>query len=159
MRKVSGFTLIELLITVVIVVILVTIAIPTFGRLITSQNVSSQANEVLSGIRAARSEALRRNEAVQVNPNGDWTTGFTVDLVSGGETTRAFNEFGSGLTFDDNNGGSAPGAAALAFDASGTLSSMVTIGMEPAGCSSGTEDRRVITVLVSGNSRIETESC
>ncbi|WP_110070545.1 GspH/FimT family pseudopilin [Halomonas sp. A11-A] len=60
MSKVRGFTLIELLVTLAVAVILETVAVPGFQRMMATSRVASDYNEVLSGLNFARSEAVKR---------------------------------------------------------------------------------------------------
>lgn len=64
--KQSGFTLIEMLVTVSVLVILATVAVPSFTSIIRTNRAVSEANQVLSIITLARSEAIRRNRNVTV---------------------------------------------------------------------------------------------
>jgi len=54
-----GFTLIELLITIALIGIVSLIAIPNFQGIIASNRSASDFNEVLSGLRYARAEAIK----------------------------------------------------------------------------------------------------
>lgn len=63
-RKATGFTLLELMITVVIVGILATIALPSFREFIDRSNVRSSAESVLNALQLTRAEAVRRNELI-----------------------------------------------------------------------------------------------
>lgn len=59
-----GVTLIELLVTLVVMAIMVTIAAPSFSRLIASNRLTSQTNEFILALNLARSEATRRGQPV-----------------------------------------------------------------------------------------------
>lgn len=66
-----GFTLIELLVAISVLVILATVAVPSFTTLIRNNRAASEANQVLSVLTLARSEAVRRNRHVTVCPSSD----------------------------------------------------------------------------------------
>jgi type IV fimbrial biogenesis protein FimT len=59
-----GVTLIELLVTLVVMAVMVTIAAPSFSRLIASNRLTSQTNEFILALNLARSEATRRGQPV-----------------------------------------------------------------------------------------------
>lgn len=60
-----GFTLIELIVTVIVVAILTTIAVPSFRRLTLSNRLTTSANSVVEALNVARMTAVKRNASVQ----------------------------------------------------------------------------------------------
>lgn len=60
----SGFTMMELLITVFIAALLMGFAIPSFRRIIASNRVVTQTNELVRALTLARSEAITRNRTM-----------------------------------------------------------------------------------------------
>lgn len=60
----QGFTLIELMVTVVVMAIILTIAIPSFEATINSNRLTTAANEMLASLQVARLEAIRRNKRI-----------------------------------------------------------------------------------------------
>ncbi len=118
-RVAAGFTLIELLITIIILGILTTIALPSFVEFIERSNVRSSAESVLNALQLARAEAVRRNEQVtftlgtgtgatswqvldasgaviqQSRSSGEGSAGVTAEVAPAGATnTLVFNGFG-----------------------------------------------------------------
>lgn len=70
-RSHAGFTAIELSVVLAIVALLVTLAAPSFARIIQGASVSSTVNAFLSDIRLARSEAVRRGGNVALCRSDD----------------------------------------------------------------------------------------
>ena len=66
MDKEPGFTLIELLIVIVVVTILLAAGVPAFKDFIKNNRVTAQANDLVSTIQLARSEAVKRGANVVV---------------------------------------------------------------------------------------------
>ncbi len=77
----SGFTLVELLVVIAIVSILVTVAAPSFNRIVVQQRLRAAANEMRNSVSVTRSEAVKRNAASGVKlvrRDGGWGAGWCV---------------------------------------------------------------------------------
>ena len=100
--KQTGFTLLELMITIAVLGVLLGIAIPSFQTMILNSRLTTQANQVITALNYARSEAVKRGSPATVcSSNGgtacagaiNWTTGWLVfadpdgdGVVDAGET-------------------------------------------------------------------------
>lgn len=75
-----GFTLIEILVVIVMIGVLLGIAAPSFRTYTANQRVKSVSFDIYSSLAFARSEAIKRRQAVTVAPvsSADWATGWRV---------------------------------------------------------------------------------
>jgi type IV fimbrial biogenesis protein FimT len=78
-----GFTLPELLVTIAVASILLGIAVPSFSGLIVDNRLTTQANDLVSAINFARSEAIKRNRTVSLCRAS--STAATACVASAGE--------------------------------------------------------------------------
>ncbi len=65
-----GFTLVELLVTLAVAALLLAVAVPSFNRLIISNRLTTQANDVVNRLAQARNEAVKRGINVEINADG-----------------------------------------------------------------------------------------
>ncbi len=92
----TGFSLIELLVASAVAVILLSVAIPSFTTLTMNKRITTQANEFISSLALARSQALKRVSRITVcssangstcSGSGGWEQGWIVfvDTNSNGQ--------------------------------------------------------------------------
>ncbi|MDT4288301.1 Tfp pilus assembly protein FimT/FimU [Methylomonas sp. MO1] len=67
----KGFTLVELMVTIAIAGVLVGIAIPSFTSIISNNRLTTSANELVTALNLARSEAVKRGRSVTVRKVDD----------------------------------------------------------------------------------------
>lgn len=97
-----GFTLLELITTVTVAAILMTVAVPSFFNTMRNSRAAANANELVTALSIARSEAIRRGARVTVcrSSNGttcslgagaSWASGWLVFVDTIGSDTAAPN--------------------------------------------------------------------
>ncbi|MBA3032646.1 MAG: GspH/FimT family pseudopilin [Gammaproteobacteria bacterium] len=74
-RRASGFTLIELMISIIVLGVLLTIAMPSFRAWMLNIQIRNASESILTGIQRARAEAVGRNTSVTfvMAANSTWT--------------------------------------------------------------------------------------
>lgn len=70
-HQLNGFTLVELLMTLAVMAILVTFAVPSFSAMLGSSKLTAASNTLLSSMHLARSEAIKRNSRVALCKTAD----------------------------------------------------------------------------------------
>jgi type IV fimbrial biogenesis protein FimT len=88
-----GFTLVELITTLAVAGILVTLAVPSFSEVIKNNRLVTQANDFVTALNLARSEAIRRSGRVTLCKSSN-----QVSCSSGGAWDQGW------IVFNDVNG-------------------------------------------------------
>lgn len=83
-RAQSGFTLVELMVTLAVLAILVTTAVPALTDLLDSQRLRATAQRIATDLRYARAEAVKRHADIPIGvsfaPGRDWCYGISQQL-------------------------------------------------------------------------------
>jgi type IV fimbrial biogenesis protein FimT len=107
MRITKGFTLVELMVTIAVLAIFLSIAIPSFAEFIRANRAESQRAAIISSLGLARSEAIRRGGEARVSPlsGTNWSGGWRIwvdgngnGAYNSGEAIKEFAAFVGGNT-------------------------------------------------------------
>ncbi len=152
----DGFTLIELMVVIAVMSILMMIAVPSFRDASLSGQLRSSANDFVASANFARSEAIKRGNAVTVcvSTNGSscgsggWEQGWIV--LSG--TTVLQRQFAAPGGFKISATG---GVASLGFQPIGVGATPATLTVCRSTPTSGSQER-VVTLDAVGRAWVKT---
>ena len=162
-----GFTLIELLVTLAVAAILLTIAVPNFQSFIINSRMTTQANDLITAMNMARSEAVKRAADVTVcksagsscTTSGNWAQGWIIkdagvtvlrvqQPLSGKSTLTGGTDVVNAITFTSNGRTKIPVAATEAT---------TTLTLCPP--SPATVKGRAIQIERTGRTRVSSVTC
>ena len=179
-----GFTILELMIGVALLGLLMMLAFPTFTTMMNNARLRAATESILSGLQAARAEALKRNQTAEFMlmaevPDEDTYTAFNANTTGPHWAVRmldtaglpvAFLEGRSGLEgsgksdvadlFSRINAASLPAAGSIRFDALGrtnvgTVNATFDVQpSDPSLCRANGGDMRCLRVVVTPGGRV-----
>ncbi len=171
-RAAAGFTLVEVMIVVAILAIFAGIAVPSFRTLIADNRMTGQANDFLSALQLARSEAITRSRRISICPSSSGS-GCTATAWGGGWMVFAESLTGTIGSFDSASdtvlrvypplAGTSSlvangNAVVVTYQPDGSVSAARTFTLCPND-GSGVRGR-TIPITASGRARVETrETC
>lgn len=156
----KGFTLTEMLVTLTVLVIILAIGVPSFNSFLSSSNMISNSNSLISSLNYARMEAMKRGDSVYMGQQtaNSWTGGLVVwvdnnsdGAYTAGEELRLWEAFESNVSVSAING-----QTSFVFSASGEANSAdaLTICDDRTG-----EQGMEVSVLLSGAVISEKVTC
>lgn len=137
----SGFTLIELMVTITIVAVIATIAVPSFNEFSASQRVKAAASNLFISILRTRSEAIKRDATITLAPvGGSWANGWVMQNPAFPELNIERQELTGKVTIS--------GPASLKYRSSGRLADTSAPGFSISA--DNTSNQRCVTVSLDG---------
>jgi len=120
----AGFTLVELMVGLAVLGILIAAASPSFREAVTARRLEAGTTQIVSAIRLARAEAIKRAGLVAVRPlsGTDWTSGLLVHVEADSNASNALTAADTlvrQFAMPSPSSFPASNPAALAFDAQG----------------------------------------
>ena len=147
-----GFTLIELIVTLAVVAIVTTLALPSFRTTIMNNRLTTQANEFITDLNIARSEAVKQANTITITSNNgnNWAGGWTI-TDSGGITLRVHGALDGTSTLTGS-------AGTVIYQRTGFISGGSTLTFDLCDDRTGETGRRV-TILNTGRPSIADLTC
>ncbi|AMB87926.1 general secretion pathway protein GspH [Pseudomonas agarici] len=105
-QRAKGFTLVELMVTVAVLAIVLTLAVPSFTSSIQRSKAETEANDLMRALNYTRLEAINRGVNVRIAPStagAAWTTALTTTLSSNSTILRSTPAMSSSATVASNN--------------------------------------------------------
>lgn len=167
MRRSFGFTLIELMITVAILAIVLSIAVPGFGNLVRQNRAQTQAGLLLNALNLARSESVKRGGQVRITSldNDNWHAGWRIwadgnsnGTFDAGELIRTFPDLGENASLTS----SPKGVNEVSFNGRGHLVGVAdgaTVSFEYSMTGLECRHERIISVNATGRAAISRKEC
>jgi type IV fimbrial biogenesis protein FimT len=149
MKRQSGFGLVEMMAVVAIIIILAAVGMPAMQDMIINQRVKSTSSDLFTTILRARSEAIKRNTDVSINPATSWNTGWIIPSPNAGEPDLASFSTRSSITV-------AGPQAGITFTAAGRVKGAAN----PQFSVTSTNGKsRCITVDLGGRPNVQPKPC
>jgi type IV fimbrial biogenesis protein FimT len=162
----KGFTLIELMLTLLVMAIVLTLAVPSFTGIIRNTRATTDVNTLVSALQLARSEAVKRGTEVSVTATDatSLASGYCVKLGGAGVACSAPDATPDNRlrVYDAIESDFNAVASEVVFNRMGELVSAnaLTISIAPYGCPTGKADAlRQLQIGLGGQVTVSRGDC
>lgn len=143
----AGFTLIELMVTIVVAGVLLTLAVPGFRAMVAANRATALANEMVTALNLARSEAIKRGAPVTICRGdgcdaSDWADGWAVFVDANANGALDDGELLRQWSAVKGDPQVSLGASSVTFNNLGAPGAAVTVDITLPGCQ-GQQGRRI----------------
>jgi type IV fimbrial biogenesis protein FimT len=165
MERSRGFTLIEAMVTIVLLAVFVSTAVPSYQWLLTRNRVVSEINSFVATLQLARTEAIKRGQTVRVctsssgtgcSTSADWDDGWLVFVDTDDDGDFDSNEtrlrVGQGFSSGDRFTGNTHVAHKVSFTRIGFVTQGGSLTLCPS--SGNTSEARAIVISLVGRVRL-----
>jgi type IV fimbrial biogenesis protein FimT len=160
--KQQGLTLIELMVTLAVAIILVTVGMPLFSGIVANNRATTGTNALVTSMKLARSEAVKRAETVVARSSGsDWDNGWLVfvDNNANGAADAGEEVLRNWEAPAESNITPSGGVLFVSFNATGENNgAQVGLELDPNPAGAAGPPRRCVTVAVTGQVRMKKDT-
>jgi len=98
-----GYNLLELMITLTVAGVVLGIGIPSFTQFMDNSRMAAAANDLVTSIHAARTEAVKRRQAVTLCASSDWSSASPSCDLAGGRGWIVFVDNNANASLDGSD--------------------------------------------------------
>ena len=164
-RRQRGYTLVEVVVTITILAILTSIALPSFISTVRNNRIIAQTNELITAFALAKSEASKRGARVSLcgsdgavcSGGTTWTNGWLVfSDINGDGSLDAGDELLNSFSTDPQTQITTD-QVSITYRSAGDITSITNVRISTGGCSSAWQ--RQIAILASGRAAVSKQDC